>query len=282
VRLAELARLAVANQWRGFHTKDLNALLRGKFYDPMLGILGLHLLLMRPEPDLESAARIHQRLQENVLRDFPHPDVQALGIEIARRQGRTIPQFSFKSPPMLRSSWSFLLMATAQQPSLIPAGSFCSLISDRIRGNGAWLARVAPESKQGRWKDESKIRIELTSRPTRSRQDDAPPEDADTKEDFESVQNAMLDFLPALEGLIKKYKDVEKLAKKASLDEGEFTLLAFLQMTLQMNAGKTGSISSSLLSPETLVGSLGIPADRIQATMTRLLEKLRPLVKRRR
>ena len=278
MRLADLARQAVANQWRGFHAKDLNELLRGKFFDPLLGILGLHLLLMRPEPDLKSAARIHRRLQQNVLAGFPHPDVEALGIEIERLQGKTIVHEPIASPPILRRSWSLLLKASTQLPSLIPGGSFSSMIADRLWGNDAWLCWRVPEFKPEDWnlepeKPTDKPRAMVPTR-TKSLRDVTRP-------DLFEVQVSLRSFLPRLEELIAQYKDVDKLAKKAALDPDERKLLNYLALTLQLHP-VTSSPSRDLFSLDALVPSLGLPADRIQIMTVGLLDKLSPLVKQKR
>ncbi len=55
LRLVELARQALARGYRGIGSSDLDAMLRGKWHDPLLGILGLHLLLQLPEPNLDTA-----------------------------------------------------------------------------------------------------------------------------------------------------------------------------------------------------------------------------------
>lgn len=272
IRLAELARLAIENQWRGFHTKDLNNLLKGKFYDPLLGILGLHLLLMRPDPDLRSAARIHKRLQEDVLQGFPHPDVQALGFEIVRLQNKSISPAEIMSPPMLRRSWAYLLNATAQQPSIIPDGSFCWFIADCIWGNGAWLAWVAKDpvwdigigtSTRRSW-EKSPIKVE-------------PATGAAAQESVSSIEKKLLEFLPTLERLFDEYRDPDKLADKAKLTRDEFSLLAYLYSNFQISRMKTSPTSTSPVSMETLVRSLGIPAERIRMMIQGLLEKLAPL-----
>jgi hypothetical protein len=147
LRLTELARKALVHGWRGIEASDLKAMLNGKWQDPMLGIYGLHLLLMQPEANLDTAAEIHERLRTDILRGFAHPDAVALAHEIARRMGHAPPETPpMPLPPMLRRSWAMLVAATAHEPELIPAGSLAATVGDRLAGGGAWLTwRWTPE-----------------------------------------------------------------------------------------------------------------------------------------
>lgn len=305
IRLAELAHIAIANQWRGFHAKDLNALLKNKRCDPMLGILGLHLLLLRPQPDLESANQILARLRDEILEGFPHPDVNALEIEIARRQHREIPHTGIDFPPMLRCSWLFLLQATAEKPSLISNDSFAARISDRLWGSGAWLAWVTPDAKQSRRVDEiiwpaaeyrqtSALRglVDNLSdrlfewdlrgflRRRRASRSGLSEGNLSKKEDFELLRQELEAFLPSLDALIKKYGGIEKLAKKANLNRAELTLLSLLNVKVQLEPEQESLTPASSLSLESLVRSVGMPADRIETTILSLLAKLAPLAKK--
>jgi hypothetical protein len=301
--LAELAQIAVANDWRGFRTSDLSALLKGKFYDPLLGILGLHLLLTRPEPDLVFAEQVVERLQQDILMGFSHPDVEALRIEIARRQGRGVSAPAIESPPMLRRSWFLLLQATAEKPSLIPNDSFSSKIADRLWGSGAWLTWVAPDTKPGVPADEiywpssdyrqtSPLRgflenlsvkiLELDPRKfwqiSQAMQVDWPEEWLGKKDNFELLRKELEEFLPSIKTLMQDHDGIEELAQQAKLDRGEFTLLSLLSVNLQTDILKSKKTQQDPLSLESLIKALGMPADRIQIMMIGLLAKLTPLV----
>jgi hypothetical protein len=145
MRLAELARQALAYDRQGIHTEDLQGMLSGKWEDPLLGIFGVHLLLMRPDADLGLAGLVVNRLQNDLLPGFRHPDVEILSAEIAQRRGGTIDMPPIGAPPMLRRSWQMLVQATAERPALIPPGSLNAQIADRLWGGGAWLSWQAPE-----------------------------------------------------------------------------------------------------------------------------------------
>jgi hypothetical protein len=144
LRLIELARQALALGYRGIRSQDLQAMLWGKWEDPLLGILGLHLLLRQPEVDLDFASSVFERLRGLILAEFRHPDIDALALEIARRRGVTIEMAPFTVPPMLRQSWTILVEATAGRPELIPSGSFLFQISGRLWGSSAWMIWEAP------------------------------------------------------------------------------------------------------------------------------------------
>ncbi len=146
LRLAELARQALALGSPAISRKDLQAMLWGKWMDPLLGIYGLHLLLMRAEPDLEFAATILDRL-EGIVGDARHPDLDALALEIGRRRGQPRELPPFEGPPMLRRGWAALVEESAHQPQLMPPGSLCDRIVDRLWGSGAFLAFARPPAR---------------------------------------------------------------------------------------------------------------------------------------
>ncbi|NCA71283.1 MAG: hypothetical protein EOM91_14520 [Sphingobacteriia bacterium] len=141
LRLAELARKALAHGWgRSIGATNIKDMLWGKWRDPMLGIFGLHLLLMQSDCDLDTAAEIHDHLRDSILHGFPHPDALALAHEIARRRGEPAPETPpIDLPPMLRRSWAMLVAATARRPDLIPTGSLAATVGDRLAGGDAWL-----------------------------------------------------------------------------------------------------------------------------------------------
>jgi hypothetical protein len=144
LRLVELARQALAQGYRGIRSGDLNKMLRGKWRDPLLGILGLHLLLQLPEPDLDTAEDVLGRLGDSILHAFRHPDIGAIALEIARRRGRKLELPTFDAPPMLRQSWNILVRESAERPELIPPASLAFQIADRLWGASAWLIWEAP------------------------------------------------------------------------------------------------------------------------------------------
>lgn len=116
----------------------LRQMLKEKFTDPMLGVLGAHLLLLAPDPD--------RALVEAVVKNLDillpgHPDVTALKLWLGQLSPADL---SFPMPPMLRSSWSIIVNKTAQTPGLVPAGSYASRAAERVSGAGGWLVWRSP------------------------------------------------------------------------------------------------------------------------------------------
>jgi hypothetical protein len=140
-RLIENARAALADD-RAVRTPELDELLRHKFDNPMLGILGAHLLLLAQEEALrqEAAAKRRQRLDvgsgsiprsqvpfDQELFDVvvgnlrrlvgdTHPDVQALWL----RHAGAAPLGITHTPPMLVRSWSLLSEGSLTWPETVP------------------------------------------------------------------------------------------------------------------------------------------------------------------
>jgi len=138
-RQTELARLSIACQ-RKIVSQEIREMLRRKLKNPMLGILGMHLLLQNQESDTELLQTIVHNLR-NLLVD-PHPDVEALALPLEQTGS-----YLFQSPPMMRRSWSLVVNATAVRAELIPAGSLAAEIWKRLWGGEMWLIWRAPDGE---------------------------------------------------------------------------------------------------------------------------------------
>jgi hypothetical protein len=130
-RLAELARLGLANERRVL-SEDVRRMLDGKFENPMLGILGAHLLLLDAEPDQSLLGVVVNNLQN--LLGHNHPDVEALALKIHPGGNQ-----SFPVPPMLRKSWNLIVNATMGGLDLVPDGSLAEKIATAVWGTNPWL-----------------------------------------------------------------------------------------------------------------------------------------------
>jgi hypothetical protein len=130
-RQTELARLGITCQ-RKIVSQEIREMLRWKLENPMLGILGMHLLLKNQESDTELLQTIIQNLRK--LLGDPHPDVEALALRLEQTGS-----YVFQSPPMMRRSWSLVVNATAVRAELIPAGSLADEIWNRLWGGEMWL-----------------------------------------------------------------------------------------------------------------------------------------------
>jgi hypothetical protein len=141
-RLEELARQALAKRRDPLPDQVVERILQGKFENPMLGLYGAHLLLMRKRPavpkrqlqqDLDVIVR---NLRELLGHDAAHPDVEALAL-LKGGSGRG--QYRFETPPMLRRSWSLVLDASAGRPDIVPQGSPASTVGHRLWAEAPWL-----------------------------------------------------------------------------------------------------------------------------------------------
>lgn len=132
-RLSEFARLALVDR-RQVLTKELNQILEGKFQNPMLGILGGHLILRCPNPDLNLLKVVVENLRNNIFPRHAHPDVEALALA----QGDK-PRCDFAMPPMLRAGWEIVLEHSLRTPKLIPAGSLGARMAACITDQDPWL-----------------------------------------------------------------------------------------------------------------------------------------------
>src|SRR4029453_14294606 len=119
---------------------DIERLLTGKFENPLLGLYGPHLVLLKKKKSRSSNSRgeeqplnlndgliqVVERLRQLV--ELPHPDIEA----IALAAGVSSPtDVSFPIPPMLRRSWSLICGASASQSSIVPGGSLADTASAR-------------------------------------------------------------------------------------------------------------------------------------------------------
>ncbi|HEV7333086.1 MAG TPA: hypothetical protein VGN63_18775 [Flavisolibacter sp.] len=136
LKLAEQARLALIDGRTRLSKELLRHALSEKFTNPMLGIFGAHLLLKdRVHEDNEGKHRMLTLVVKNLRKLLgAHPDVEA----IALKAGLPV-NFIFNEPPMLRSSWTYILEATVKKPLLMPAGSYAAGIAGLLWGQGAWL-----------------------------------------------------------------------------------------------------------------------------------------------
>lgn len=146
-RFSELARLALVDR-RQVLSQQLDGILRYKFQNPMLGILGGHLLLRLPKPDWELLRVVVKNLRTRIFQGRLHPDVEALALEAGLKA-----QSDFSIPPMLRASWEIMLKHSLKVPKLIPPGSLGARIAASVTNQDPWLVWRGTAGKQN-WMDE--------------------------------------------------------------------------------------------------------------------------------
>ncbi|WP_295884623.1 hypothetical protein [uncultured Thiohalocapsa sp.] len=118
-------------------------LLYGKFHNPMLGLIGAHLLLMAAEPKRDYVDMVLGNLRWNLLGDVP--DVRALEWRAWQRLGGDRPpQEPFIEPPMLRAGLRAVIDADAEVGGLVPADGILSWISLYQRADSAWTTWSPP------------------------------------------------------------------------------------------------------------------------------------------
>jgi len=139
LRQTELARLGLTNRRQLISTEILD-LLKNKFDNPMLGILGAHLLLLDPQIDQSLLSTVVQNLRS--LLGLPHPDVEAISLQL-----KDATSYSFSVPPMLRRSWELLVAASTKRSSMIVPNSLAAGIWDRLWAEGPWLVWEVPEAR---------------------------------------------------------------------------------------------------------------------------------------
>lgn len=150
MRATELARQALRDRRISVPRGDIEAMVFKKKKNPMLAIYGAHLMIQSEKPDRDLLDSAIERLRSLV---GDHPDVMALALWL----DPNAEVGSFAMPPMLLSSWSIVVAATARRPELVPRGSLSALISQRVLGGGPWLrwhvargmARPEPSETRG-------------------------------------------------------------------------------------------------------------------------------------
>jgi hypothetical protein len=124
----------------------LDLLLRGKFTDPMLGVLGAHSMLLSPSMDLE----LFDVVLGNLTRLLPGmPDVaalQVLGDEARLGLGRPerlemVEDLRLEWPPMLLVGYTALIRLDAKRTgAVIVPESPAQSVAGRLIGDGIWTA----------------------------------------------------------------------------------------------------------------------------------------------
>ena len=134
-QLGEIARYALTQKRRVLNDQLRREIVNEKFADPMLGLLGAHLIL-RDEPD---NATLFETVTGNLLRLLgpDHPDLRLLCLR--RRAPLLGMRRSLESPPMLRASWDLAVEASLENPNSFPEAGSVADIADKIVPTTAWL-----------------------------------------------------------------------------------------------------------------------------------------------
>jgi hypothetical protein len=151
-RLTELARISLAQRRPVLSNNVFRRIALGEFSDPMVGLYGVHLLLLAYPPRGRNLAAVNdylRRLQgpgvsfatiidhlRSMLRPNKHPDVEALALLL-----REVPRhpYIFRHPTMLRDSWLLVCNATARAPEIVPPNSVSSTVALSVVNQQPWL-----------------------------------------------------------------------------------------------------------------------------------------------
>ncbi len=144
-RLAEQAKKALQYARPAMWSGVVEELVDSKFTNPMLGIFGLHLGLLAPKVDRPLLATVVKHMTGIVPH---HPDVDSVRLDSRLPANLRDRSMKFPDPPMLRSSWNLIVMATAKSPSMVPAGSLFDRVADYQIQGGPWLIARVPEEGQ--------------------------------------------------------------------------------------------------------------------------------------
>jgi hypothetical protein len=209
LRLAEVARQGLADTRPALSGHDLDTLLRGKFENPMLGLLGVHNLLLADPVDEARVRRVMTRMRHLLP---GHPDLRAVDVWLGRKAT------AFEYPPMLRSSWAILIEGSARGRAAVPPGSLSSEVADRLFGTGAWLV----------WRT-----------PRRHRRDDPHATPRRAGEPFHTVLQRLAAALPddateQVDGLTALEQDVVALSKQRAPTESQTVAVKALGVPLQV------------------------------------------------
>jgi hypothetical protein len=114
-RMTALATYALTQTRRILSDAVVQDLLDAKYDDPMLGIVGAHLVLRDQPQDLQTFQTVTDNLRRVVGLD--HPDLMALWLARQDRGDVATPQL--RTPPMLRRSWAIATEKSVPNPDVI-------------------------------------------------------------------------------------------------------------------------------------------------------------------
>ena len=134
-RLAELALYALTHN-RKILSGGLRSILFGKFGNPMLGLIGLHLALRDEPGDAALIGALAANLTEVLGAD--HPDLRALALRTSHAGGAQ----PIEAPPMLKAGWDLIVAASTRRPDVISTETPAAALATRTLPGDPWLTWV--------------------------------------------------------------------------------------------------------------------------------------------
>lgn len=119
--------------------------LNAKFRNPILGLLGAYLMLLRARASAEPNTRLMRVVLDNLAHLAPDSaDLQALKLLAAPWIDPPPPQ-PVHGIPLFRAGAEALIDAAASNPELLPEGSMLDVISEHLLGDTVWTTwRAVP------------------------------------------------------------------------------------------------------------------------------------------
>jgi len=160
-RLTEIAKFALINNRQVLNQGVIDELLDEKFYNPMLGIYAIHLLIAS-ESKRDQIKRIIGHLR--MLLGSPHPDVEAVALKLNMPS-----DYIFTAPPMLKNSWKYVIEASTIAPHIVPESSLAYGVAGKLLEGAPWLVWgefLKPFNSEQILTSQLKNLINLTTSPT--------------------------------------------------------------------------------------------------------------------
>ena len=143
----EAARWSLRQGRPGISSRLLDLLLESKFRNPMLGILGAHVLLLEADPKFDLLDTVISNLSNLV---HGHPDVSALAWmrDDAKGKAPDTGDDAVSWPPMLVAGYEAAIRRDAYAPGAIADGTPAELFAARLVTTGIWTSwREPPEEE---------------------------------------------------------------------------------------------------------------------------------------
>lgn len=267
-RLEEITRQALGHD-RKVLSGELRARLAAPGVSPMLGILGMHLLIREAKRNKEKRAQNPTEAieEKNNIAEVQtivanlraaigrHPDVEAIAIGA----GVGDASYTFAIPPMMTLSWRLLLKATAQQPELIPRGSLGEKVAMRLWGDGVWLQWIDPATdridRTAAWQESALRMLRYLDEATRPQTEAAAPEPAAPASDW---------FTKIVDRFVEKHPEHEVIGQLVKRAKSEALDVPRILMHLDADRRRR------------LVKQLGIPMASIDAWLETLEKETKP------
>lgn len=134
----DLGLLALQNNVQAVAGRLVETFVNSKFRNPILGLLGAYLLLLRARESDAADPPLYRSVLDYLGRLLPgSADVRALHL-VAREWLGPPPSGPVDGIPLFRRGAEILIDAAAEDPSLLPEGSLLDAISEHLYGDTVW------------------------------------------------------------------------------------------------------------------------------------------------